>query len=355
VACVQAVAEEYPQVHPIINTQRGPTTKTQNLNSVYTGMRWHEGDDPYKIIVLHDAEDLIHPLSLKVYNHLIPRKNMVQIPVFPLEVKTRRLVAWTYADEFAEHQLKDIILREALHSFVPSAGVGCGFERRALERISISPESLFPTKTLTEDYEIGMRLSLAGFSTIHAQIEDFDRSPRKRYVATRSYFPRSFSAATRQKSRWIAGICLQSWQTLGWRGNLATLYALYRDRKGLIINPATLVGYLITAVVLVLYGLNALDPDFVAPTINHRVPFVNWIVDTVLILTLLRIVQRAFFVSRLYGVRQGLLSIVRQPVGAIVNAVATLRATSLFTKSLVKRQEMRWQKTEHEFPHDAVA
>jgi len=280
---------------------------------------------------------------------------MVQIPVFPLEVKGRQFIAWTYADEFAEHQLKDIMLREALRSFVPGAGVGCGFDRSALECISVSRDSLFPSKTLTEDYEIGLRLSLAGFSTIHAQIQDFEQVGVKRHVATRAYFPTAFSAATRQKSRWIAGICLQSWQTLGWRGNLPTLYALYRDRKGLIANPMTLAGYGITFLVFASYALNALDPNFVAPTINHRVAAVWPVMDLVMAMTILRVVQRAYFVTSLYGVWHGLLSIGRQPVGAIINAIATLRATSLFVKSLLKCQEMRWQKTDHEFPQDAAA
>ena len=37
------------------------------------------------------------------------------------------------------------------------------------------------------------------------------------------YFPDTFSAAVRQKSRWVAGIALQSWTEIGWRGDAATL------------------------------------------------------------------------------------------------------------------------------------
>jgi adsorption protein B len=355
VASVLAVAQEHPRVHAVVNPQHGPTTKTQNLNAIYAGMQQHEGDDRYAIIVMHDAEDVIHPLSLRVYNHLIPRKSMVQLPVFPLEVKASSVIAWTYADEFAEHQLKDMILREAMGSFVPSAGVGCGFDRVALESLSTTPGCLFPSKTLTEDYEIGLRLSLAGRSTIHAQILDLEQTGVRRYIATRSHFPATFSAATRQKARWIAGICLQSWQTLGWRGNLLTLYALYRDRRGLIANPITLLGYALSLLLLAFYGLNALDPNIVAPLVNQRVPEVWFAINFVMAMTIFRVLQRAYFVATLYGVGQGLLSIARQPVAAFLNAIATIRATTLFASALFNRQEMRWQKTDHEFPEDAAA
>lgn len=355
IECVEAVSHEFPQVHAIINPQPGPTTKTQNLNAVFNGMRFHERMDWYEIIVMHDAEDIVHPLSLLVYNYLIPRKNMVQIPVFPLEIDVRRMVGWTYADEFAEHQLKDIVLREAIGSFVPSAGVGCGFDRRALERISHSRKQLFPSKTLTEDYEIGLRLSLAGFKTIHAQIRVLDETGAKSYVATRGYFPTTQSTAVRQKARWLAGICLQSWETLGWPGGLVTLYALYRDRKGLIANPLTIVGYGLLLASIGMYGLNAIDPTVAVPTVNLHMPFVRIIFESVMAMTIFRLVQRAYFVGSLYGPLQAILSILRQPLGAIINALATVRAMSLFAKARVRREEMSWQKTSHEFPQDAAA
>src|SRR5690606_30890951 len=44
----------------------------------------------------------------------------------------------------------------------------------------------------------------------------------------------------RQRTRWITGISLQSWERHGWFGNAGTLYWLWRDRKGLVGNPASL-------------------------------------------------------------------------------------------------------------------
>ena len=32
-------------------------------------------------MVLHDSEDVLHPLELKFFNYLLPRKDMIQLPV----------------------------------------------------------------------------------------------------------------------------------------------------------------------------------------------------------------------------------------------------------------------------------
>ena len=53
-------------------------------------------------------------------------------------------------------------------------------------------------------------------------------------VATRGYFPRKFRAAVKQRSRWIMGIALQSWELNGWRETVSQLYWFWRDRKGVL-------------------------------------------------------------------------------------------------------------------------
>src|SRR5581483_9135422 len=100
------------RVHLVVNDKPGPTTKAQNLNCVYREMQRIEGTDEFRIIVLHDVEDVIHPLSFAIYNWLLPAKDMIQVPVLPLERPWYKFVAWTYADEFCEHHLKDMVVRE---------------------------------------------------------------------------------------------------------------------------------------------------------------------------------------------------------------------------------------------------
>src|SRR5207253_2362979 len=62
-------------------------------------------------------------------------------------------------------------------------------------------------------------------------------------IATRSYFPRSFKAAVRQKTRWTIGIALQGWEKAGFKGRLATRYCLYRDRRILSVGAITVLAY----------------------------------------------------------------------------------------------------------------
>ncbi|MEG8023255.1 glycosyltransferase family 2 protein [Sphingomonas aurantiaca] len=61
----------------------------------------HEGRQT-KAIVLHDAEDVVHPHELRVFDSLIDRYDVVQLPVLPLVHHGARLVSGHYADEFAE-------------------------------------------------------------------------------------------------------------------------------------------------------------------------------------------------------------------------------------------------------------
>ena len=346
----------YPRVHAVINALPGPTTKAQNLNQMLAALQRVEGDDPYEIIVLHDVEDVIHPLSLRTYNYLMPRHDMVQLPVLPLERPWYEWTSWTYVDEFAENHLKDLVVREAMGSFVPCAGVGCAFSRTALAAIGESAAEVFPSRTITEDYQTALRLKLLGFSTIlvHQRLgwTGHRYSTAASYVATRAYFPDKLATSVRQKSRWVAGICLQAWQTIGWRGNAAMRYTLYRDRKGLATNVFALAGYVVIVPVIALFVWHAFDRHVAVPDIGGALVWL--ILDAALFLTLWRLLQKAIFVSAVYGATQGILAILRQPWGAIINGLATVRALALFFQALRSGQDMRWNKTAHVFPSAKV-
>lgn len=144
IAEVQAVAKSHEQVQCVIGSTSGPTNKAANLNEIYRYIKQYESSHQvrFNIMVFHDAEDVIHPLSFKLYNYLIPRKDMVQIPIFPLEVHLSHFTHWLYADEFAESHTKDIIVREAINAHVPSAGVGTAFYSQALEHSKIKKQAL---------------------------------------------------------------------------------------------------------------------------------------------------------------------------------------------------------------------
>jgi bacteriophage N4 adsorption protein B len=355
----QSAAKRFKHVHVAVNEEDGPTTKGQNLNQIYRAMREIEGADPFKIIVMHDVEDVVHPNSMVVYNHLIPRFDMVQIPVFPLEREWHKATAWTYADEFAENHLKDLVIREAFGSFVPSAGVGCAFNRAALAAMAGDSKDLFPTNSLTEDYQVGLRLQENGYSTImvHQRLAHGDGETYKMtaasFVATREFFPDTFKTAVRQKTRWIAGICFQAWAQTGWTGDWFTRYTLYRDRKAIVTNMLVLSGYAVLGGSLSLNLWHWLDHRVFLPEIGTH--WWQWaVLNFVFCLTILRLMQKAYFVSSLYGSKQGVLALARVPWGAVINAFATARACYVVANAAIRHESISWSKTAHAFPTDSA-
>src|SRR3954466_14277963 len=131
---VEKVARRYRKVKRVEVPHPGPTCKADCLNFVVESIFAHEQETGIQFagVVLHDSEDVLHPLELKFYNYLLPRKDMIQLPVASLERGLGELVAGTYMDEFAEGHGKEMMVRESVAGTVPSAGVGTCFSRRAL-------------------------------------------------------------------------------------------------------------------------------------------------------------------------------------------------------------------------------
>jgi len=360
---VESVRERYCQVHKIVCPHPGPTNKADCLNWVFQGMLLAEQEQGirYEIVVLHDSEDVVHPLELKLFNWLIPRKDMVQLPVIPLAMPARYWTAGTYLDEFAENHSKDLLVRERLASVIPSAGVGTGLSRAVLDELaSARSNQLFNVNSLTEGYELGFALLplkrrgiLAQFPVLRTQTVIRGLWPRRQelrqvreQVAVREFFPDRFRLAVRQKSRWVLGIALQGWKNLGWQGGWWGRYMLYRDRKTLFTNVINALGYLVVA-----YWLVDLvsHPWGEAPTM---VP-AGWVWKVILIDTFLmahRLAERVVAVHRVAGWKQALLTIPRSVVGNAINFCATFVAVQQFWRAERTGQRVAWQKTAHAFP-----
>ena len=92
---VAAVAERDPRVRLVIGSRPGPTTKADNLNTMWRAMRRDDArsGERTRAVVLHDAEDVVHPAELRVFDALIDRHPLVQIPVLPLIDPEARLVS----------------------------------------------------------------------------------------------------------------------------------------------------------------------------------------------------------------------------------------------------------------------
>lgn len=130
---VQEISKKDSRVIPCINNVNGPTTKADNLNLLYAGLIEYEKQyGKFEIILVQDAEDFMHPNSLKLYNLLLGYKgyHAIQIPVIPIKSKLGGLFHRTYCDAFAEVHTKDMIVRQAMGTFIPFAGTGMGFHRK---------------------------------------------------------------------------------------------------------------------------------------------------------------------------------------------------------------------------------
>lgn len=348
---VENVSRHFPHLHIVDVPRSGPTSKADCLNILYAAATATTLDPPFEIFVIHDAEDVVHPLELKLLNYLIPRKDMVQFPVIALERPIGDFTGGHYMDEFAENHAKDLPVREWLMQTVPSAGVGCGFSRRALAVVAHTRQNgPFNTRSLTEDYDLALTLKYLGFSQIFVRFA-IERAHGPEIVATREYFPNDLSAACRQKARWLLGIVFQSMAENGWRGPLRVKYALWRDRKGIVTALAAIIAYIIAATWTAFLLMSLLTNGRVAVPILATAGSLTWwllILNALLLAD--RSLHRAFFTAQIYGWRQGVISIPRQIWGNIVNFLAALRALRLFIRHKASGRPLGWDKTSHAFP-----
>ena len=369
---VDSVERRFKNVHKVVTPTEGPTCKADNLNWIYQGIQVVEErrGRRFDILLMHDAEDLIHPLALKLYNYLIPRYDFVQTPVFPLERRLRDLVGATYMDEFTEHHLKDMLVREAIGGLVPSAGVGSAFARDSFEEIAFAhSQKAFNTESLTEDYEIGTKFCLAGkkvFFASQAIVTDkvIERGIfRKRkvqivdeeYIATREFFPDNFRDAVRQRSRWVLGISLQGWEQIGWKGKAPVLYCLWRDRKALLTNYLTMLAYGVALYCLFRLVLGAVTGN--VWTFDHIFPpgsMLWWLVMANTLILGWRVFMKFATVDRIYGTLHGMMSVPRFLVANVINFFATSRALMQFAHYKWTGEPVRWDKTSHAFPSPEV-
>lgn len=340
-------AASLPNIHVCVSDRPGPTSKADCLNSIYLGMQSCERASciRFDTIVLHDAEDVIHAEALNVLNLYRRKYAMVQIPVLPLPTGPGELTHGIYCDEFAEFQLIDMLARQYSGSFVPSNGVGTGFARNVLETLAVQRGGLlFDASSLTEDYDIGLQIHYAGFAQTFFPV----RARKRRFIATREFFPRKWRSAIRQRTRWITGIALQSWERHGWRGSWGTRYWFWRDRKGLITNPLSLLTNL-----FFLVGVT----DWMIAQITHRpwsfsvtsAPVLELCCATTA-LQVLHISVRALCVTRVFGFGMGATVPLRCFHANFVNCAASLNALKNYIRAKSGGQSLRWDKTDHAYP-----
>ncbi|MDH7640310.1 glycosyltransferase family 2 protein [Sphingomonas oryzagri] len=297
-----------------------------------------------KAVVLHDAEDIVHADELTVYDALIERFALVQIPVHAVPVRGfgrwAELVSGHYCGEFAEAHGKQVVVREAVGAAVPSAGVGCAIGRNWLERIAERGRGPFDPDSLTEDYELGLRIGAMGGRGAFVRLPAGDKAG---LVAVHACFPHSLMASVRQKSRWITGISLAGWDRLGWQGGLAERWMRLRDRRALLAALVLAAAY----AALPVWGVASAASWFAGQPVDVTIP--PPLVIANLALLGWRVAMRMAITARAYGWRMALLTPVHLVIGNVVAMMAAWRALGLYA-GLVRHGLLRWDKTAHVFP-----
>jgi adsorption protein B len=328
------------RVRLIVGSMTGPTTKAACLNTLYKAMDRIERmtGRSFKAIVLHDAEDLVHPDELQVVRSRIGNVGLIQLPVLPLCTAGSPWISGHYQDEFAQAHGRDMIVREALGAAIPSAGVGCTINREALRKIAHGrSQHPFCEDSLTEDYELGLRLGEAGYKTIFVRAL---ASNGQGLVATRAHFPDTLDAAVRQKARWTLGIALAGWDRLGWHHRLIENWMRLRDRRALWAALLILSSY----AALILTAAIAL----LAPSLVPIIPWAGMAKATAGLL-IWRLMVRGYCVHLHFGWRIAALSIPRSLISNIISVMAARRAVHLYLK-MQQTGQVAWDKTAHRSP-----
>ena len=325
----------------------GPTTKADCLNRLYDALVAYEAETGRSpaAVVLHDAEDLVHPLELTLFDQLIDRAAVIQLPVLPLVDPQSRWISGHYCDEFAEAHVKELVVREAVGAAVPLAGVGCAIERGVLARLAALHDGRpFAATSLTEDYEMGLRVGALGLKTMFVRIPATPGDSA--VVASRGHFPTSLGAAVRQKARWLGGIALAGWDRLGWQGGIGERWMRLRDRRGPLAALLLLAAYLAAFLWGQLWLARSLGAP-VALRLDPALATLLWVNGWLLVW---RVVMRAGFTASAYGLGQGLLSVPRLVIGNVIAMLAAARAVTLHWGGGPKS----WDKTRHVFPAEAA-
>lgn len=331
-----------PRVRLVVHGRDGPTTKADCLNCLYAALEEDElrSGMRFRMVVLHDAEDMVDPAALGLLDAALTNADFVQLPVLPEPQLSSRWIGSHYCEEFAEAHGKAMVVRGELGASLPAAGVGCAFDRELLGTIAddMRGSGPFSVDSLTEDYELGLKIKAAGARSWFLRA----RRPDGRLVATRACFPPTLRQAVVQKSRWIHGIALQGWDRLGWSGGPAERWMRLRDRRGPLTAVVLVAAYLLLVIagVLWLAGHFGFGRPWQPGGLLLAVLWINvasfvW-----------RAAMRFAFTAREYGAAEGIRAVLRLPHANIIAIMAGRRALFAYVRTLLGAR-LHWDKTPH--------
>lgn len=343
----EKLAKQNSQVKIVVNSKPGPTSKGQMINECVRQIFIEEErlGFNFDIFMIHDSEDMIHPLSLRLINYFITQSDYIQLPVYSLELPKKQLVGATYLDEFSEYHSKELILRSKMNQAVPSAGTGTALSRKLIATLlDIQNGSFLKEDTLTEDYYLGNLSHQLNFKTQFLCYYLEHSNKERDFIATREYFPKKISTSVRQKARWCIGIIFQGTRSLGWTGPLLNRYFLWRDRRGFF--NAILITC--SALILIIYAANNFDwpgdTHLLGLSAFQNLIFFNFFNFAY------RTARRMQMVAFVNSAQQALMVPIRWPLANFINTIASFVALRDFSLAEWNGETPKWTKTQHEVP-----
>lgn len=331
-----------PRLRIVVHDCAGPTTKADCLNRLYDALVEDEtrGGFRARSVILHDAEDMVHPAALTLLDRGLDSADFVQLPVRPEPQAGSRWIAGHYCDEFAESHGKAMVVRDWLGVGLPSAEVGCAFSRASLEAIAArrGASEPFAAECLTEDYECGLLVGEIGGATKFLRMRDASGE----LVATREFFPAGLGPSVRQKTRWMHGIAFQGWDRLGWNARPLELWMRLRDRRApltAIVLAAAYLLLIISPVLFIASQFGAYRPHPVDPLLKGLLianfAGLAW-----------RCLLRAAFTAHEYSLGEGIMAVLRMPLANVIAIMAGRRAILAYVASLYSGR-VKWDHTVH--------
>jgi adsorption protein B len=341
VAVMQGAGQD-GRVRLVIHDRTGPSTKADCLNRLYTALEADEARNgqPFRLVLLHDAEDMVDPAALGLLDSAIDTAEFVQLPVLPMPQRASRWIGSHYCEEFAEAHAKGMVVRDALGAALPAAGVGCAFSRQLLSEIAHrrGADGPFSVESLTEDYELGLSIKAAGARSRFLRVRGEDGE----LVATRACFPDQLEGAVRQKARWVHGIALQGWDRLGWPSGMLDIWMRLHDRRGPINALVLFSGYLL----IMISGVLAMARAGGGGPVWRTDPLLSALLWVNLASVGWRAVVRFAFAAREFGWAEGGRAVLRIPLANVVAIMAGRRAMFAYVGTLLGGPP-RWDKTVH--------
>jgi adsorption protein B len=366
---LRAAAERPENIRLVVGSHDGPTTKADCLNAVIAEIGEYEKASNIKFegYVLHDSEDVIHPLEFPLFSALVSEFDFIQIPVYSFRRSLLQMTAGTYMDEFAEFHNKDLYVRQRLTGVVPCAGVAACFSRKAIETLKAWRQGeVFDPVALTEDYDVAFAMKNLGLTSafilnkapytldIPRGTDELKRIATPLAIAARENFPSEYLAAYRQRARWLLGIGFQGASKLGWGNTLTERIFFLRDRKGILSGIIAIIAYFLAFNAVAILILGTFSEEWRIAGYAMLDPTLRLVFFINIILLINRLVQRMIFTTSIYGLGQGLMAAPRVVFSNFINFSAALRALYIFIwRHKIRREPLNWDKTSHTIPTQA--